>query len=44
MDDDDDDNYDDDDRRLGDESEMMYDFDNSPGSPKTSSILKVSKM
>ncbi|CAL0320599.1 unnamed protein product [Lupinus luteus] len=31
------------DTRLRDESEMMYDFD-SPGSPKQSSILKVSKL
>ncbi|XP_018466088.2 BTB/POZ domain-containing protein At1g03010 isoform X2 [Raphanus sativus] len=29
--------------RFGDETEMMYDFD-SPGSPKQSSILKVSKL
>ncbi|KAE9589224.1 hypothetical protein Lal_00000198 [Lupinus albus] len=31
------------DSRLRDESEMIYDFD-SPGSPKQSSILKVSKL
>uniref|UniRef100_A0A1J3GRI8 BTB/POZ domain-containing protein n=2 Tax=Noccaea caerulescens TaxID=107243 RepID=A0A1J3GRI8_NOCCA len=29
--------------RFGDETEMIYDFD-SPGSPKQSSILKVSKL
>ncbi|KAL1558440.1 BTB/POZ domain-containing protein-like isoform X1 [Salvia divinorum] len=34
---------DDDDAQLRDESEMMYDFD-SPGSPKQSSIIKVSKL
>ncbi|KAI7983696.1 BTB/POZ domain-containing protein [Camellia lanceoleosa] len=34
---------DDDDNHLRDESEMVYDFD-SPGSPKQSSILKVSKL
>ncbi|XP_074278955.1 BTB/POZ domain-containing protein At1g03010 isoform X2 [Silene latifolia] len=34
---------DDDDSHLRDENEMMYDFD-SPGSPKQSSILKVSKL
>ncbi|XWS31673.1 hypothetical protein CRYUN_Cryun23aG0096300 [Craigia yunnanensis] len=34
---------DDDDNPLRDESEMAYDFD-SPGSPKQSSILKVSKL
>ncbi|KAK9726251.1 hypothetical protein RND81_05G202100 [Saponaria officinalis] len=42
----DDDEDDDDDGRDGclrDEGEMMYDFD-SPGSPKQSSILKVSKL
>ncbi|XP_012474000.1 BTB/POZ domain-containing protein At1g03010 isoform X1 [Gossypium raimondii] len=41
--DDDDDDDDDEDNRLRDESEMAYDFD-SPGSPKQSSILKVSKL
>ncbi|TYI68422.1 hypothetical protein E1A91_D08G088100v1 [Gossypium mustelinum] len=40
---DDDDDDDDEDNRLRDESEMAYDFD-SPGSPKQSSILKVSKL
>ncbi|MBA0679606.1 hypothetical protein Goari_011366 [Gossypium aridum] len=39
----DDDDDDDEDNRLRDESEMAYDFD-SPGSPKQSSILKVSKL
>ncbi|MBA0591599.1 hypothetical protein Gorai_008608 [Gossypium raimondii] len=34
---------DDEDNRMRDESEMAYDFD-SPGSPKQSSILKVSKL
>lgn len=34
---------DEDDNHLRDESEMVYDFD-SPGSPKQSSILKVSKL
>lgn len=34
---------DDEDNHLRDESEMVYDFD-SPGSPKQSSILKVSKL
>ncbi|GLT28536.1 hypothetical protein SLA2020_034600 [Shorea laevis] len=34
---------DDEDNPLRDESEMVYDFD-SPGSPKQSSILKVSKL
>ncbi|XP_057965134.1 BTB/POZ domain-containing protein At1g03010-like isoform X2 [Malania oleifera] len=34
---------DDEDGHLRDESEMVYDFD-SPGSPKQSSILKVSKL
>lgn len=34
---------DDEDSHLRDESEMVYDFD-SPGSPKQSSILKVSKL
>ncbi|KAE8009567.1 hypothetical protein FH972_005998 [Carpinus fangiana] len=34
---------DDDDSHLRDESDMAYDFD-SPGSPKQSSILKVSKL
>jgi len=34
---------DDEDGHLIDESEMMFDFD-SPGSPKQSSILKVSKL
>ncbi|KAG8473958.1 hypothetical protein CXB51_033925 [Gossypium anomalum] len=34
---------DDEDNRIRDESEMAYDFD-SPGSPKQSSILKVSKL
>ncbi|KAJ8424404.1 hypothetical protein Cgig2_031983 [Carnegiea gigantea] len=34
---------DDEDGHLRDESEMMFDFD-SPGSPKQSSILKVSKL
>ncbi|XP_057782390.1 LOW QUALITY PROTEIN: BTB/POZ domain-containing protein At1g03010-like [Salvia miltiorrhiza] len=34
---------DDDDTQLRDESEMVYDFD-SPGSPKQSSIIKVSKL
>lgn len=34
---------DDDDSHMRDESEMVYDFD-SPGSPKQSSILKVSKL
>lgn len=34
---------DDDDNHLRDESEMMYNFD-SPGSPKQSSIIKVSKL
>ncbi|GLU07434.1 hypothetical protein SLE2022_243940 [Rubroshorea leprosula] len=34
---------DDDDNPLRDESEMVYDFD-SPGSPKQSSIIKVSKL
>lgn len=34
---------DEDDNQLRDESEMVYDFD-SPGSPKQSSILKVSKL
>ncbi|KAB2016280.1 hypothetical protein ES319_D08G085600v1 [Gossypium barbadense] len=43
LDDDDDDDDDDEDNRLRDESEMAYDFD-SPGSPKQSSILKVSKL
>ncbi|MFQ6669682.1 hypothetical protein Gotur_034830 [Gossypium turneri] len=38
-----DDDDDDEDNRLRDESEMAYDFD-SPGSPKQSSILKVSKL
>jgi hypothetical protein len=33
----------DEDNNLRDESEMVYDFD-SPGSPKQSSILKVSKL
>ncbi|KAL2900400.1 hypothetical protein RDABS01_025482 [Bienertia sinuspersici] len=33
----------DDDNRLKDENEMMYNFD-SPGSPKQSSIVKVSKL
>ncbi|MBA0610464.1 hypothetical protein Godav_011312 [Gossypium davidsonii] len=37
------DDDDDEDNRLRDESEMAYDFD-SPGSPKQSSILKVSKL
>ncbi|CAN1354372.1 BTB/POZ domain-containing protein At1g03010 [Linum perenne] len=44
LDDDDDDDDDEDDNRLCEETEMMmYDFD-SPGSPKQSSILKVSKL
>ena len=34
---------DEDNNHLRDESEMVYDFD-SPGSPKQSSILKVSKL
>ncbi|KAJ0051690.1 hypothetical protein Pint_01041 [Pistacia integerrima] len=34
---------DDEDNHMRDESEMVYDFD-SPGSPKQSSILKVSKL
>ncbi|CBI32255.3 hypothetical protein VitviT2T_009432 [Vitis vinifera] len=34
---------DDEDNHLRDESEMVYDFD-SPGSPKQSSIIKVSKL
>ncbi|KAH6821767.1 Phototropic-responsive NPH3 family protein [Perilla frutescens var. hirtella] len=34
---------DEEDNQLRDESEMMYDFD-SPGSPKQSSIIKVSKL
>lgn len=34
---------DDEDNQLRDETEMMYDFD-SPGSPKQSSIIKVSKL
>ncbi|KAK7270218.1 hypothetical protein RIF29_23211 [Crotalaria pallida] len=34
---------DDEDSRLRDDNEMIYDFD-SPGSPKQSSILKVSKL
>ncbi|XP_038680688.1 BTB/POZ domain-containing protein At1g03010-like isoform X2 [Tripterygium wilfordii] len=34
---------DDEDNQLRDESEMVYDFD-SPGSPKQSSIIKVSKL
>ncbi|XP_017614168.1 BTB/POZ domain-containing protein At1g03010 isoform X2 [Gossypium arboreum] len=38
-----DDDDDDEDNPLRDESEMAYDFD-SPGSPKQSSILKVSKL
>jgi len=38
-----DDEDDDEDNNLRDESEMVYDFD-SPGSPKQSSILKVSKL
>ncbi|KAK2403664.1 Phototropic-responsive NPH3 family protein [Trifolium repens] len=37
------DEEDEDDSRLRDENEMVYDFD-SPGSPKQSSILKVSKL
>ncbi|KAF7818235.1 BTB/POZ domain-containing protein [Senna tora] len=37
------DEEDDEDSHLRDESEMVYDFD-SPGSPKQSSILKVSKL
>lgn len=37
------DDDDDEDNNLRDESEMVYDFD-SPGSPKQSSILKVSKL
>lgn len=40
----DEDDDDEDDSHLRDEVEMMYDFDNSPGSPKQSSILKVSKL
>ncbi|KAH9612621.1 hypothetical protein KSS87_017060 [Heliosperma pusillum] len=40
---DEDDDDDDDDSHLRDDNEMMYDFD-SPGSPKQSSILKVSKL
>ncbi|KAL3517476.1 hypothetical protein ACH5RR_020065 [Cinchona calisaya] len=31
------------DHQMGDESEMVYDFD-SPGSPKQNSVLKVSKL
>ncbi|KAF9669363.1 hypothetical protein SADUNF_Sadunf14G0099900 [Salix dunnii] len=38
-----DDEDDDEDSNMRDESEMVYDFD-SPGSPKQSSILKVSKL
>lgn len=41
--DEDDDDDDDRDTQLRDESEMVYDFD-SPGSPKQSSIIKVSKL
>ncbi|XVF72553.1 hypothetical protein PTKIN_Ptkin12aG0130500 [Pterospermum kingtungense] len=40
-------NLDEDDREdnpFRDESEMAYDFDDGPGSPKQSSILKVSKL
>lgn len=37
------DEEDEDDSRLRDETEMVYEFD-SPGSPKQSSILKVSKL
>ncbi|PNX96853.1 BTB/POZ domain-containing protein [Trifolium pratense] len=37
------DEEDEDDSRMRDENEMVYDFD-SPGSPKQSSILKVSKL
>ncbi|XP_004495988.1 BTB/POZ domain-containing protein At1g03010 isoform X2 [Cicer arietinum] len=37
------DEVDEEDSRLRDESEMVYEFD-SPGSPKQSSILKVSKL
>jgi len=37
------DEEDEDDSRMRDETEMVYDFD-SPGSPKQSSILKVSKL
>ncbi|GAU39534.1 hypothetical protein TSUD_37870 [Trifolium subterraneum] len=37
------DEQDEDDSQLRDENEMVYDFD-SPGSPKQSSILKVSKL
>lgn len=37
------DDDDEDDNHLRDETDMMYDFD-SPGSPKQSSILKVSKL
>ncbi|KMT05955.1 hypothetical protein BVRB_7g164450 isoform A [Beta vulgaris subsp. vulgaris] len=39
----DEDDDDDDDTHLRDQSEMMYSFD-SPGSPKQSSIIKVSKL
>ncbi|MED6124426.1 hypothetical protein PIB30_058813 [Stylosanthes scabra] len=39
----DDDDEEEDDNRMRDESEMVYDYD-SPGSPKQSSIIKVSKL
>lgn len=39
----DEDDDEDEDNHMRDESEMVYDFD-SPGSPKQSSILKVSKL
>jgi hypothetical protein len=38
------DEEDEDDSRLRDENEMVYDDFDSPGSPKQSSILKVSKL
>ncbi|MED6200523.1 hypothetical protein PIB30_085984 [Stylosanthes scabra] len=38
-----DDDEEEDDNRMRDESEMVYDYD-SPGSPKQSSIIKVSKL
>lgn len=39
-----DDEEEEEDKPLRDETEMAYDFDSPPGSPKQSSILKVSKL